>query len=414
MRVLRNNGDEGNGFDRQFRQKLKNFETTPPSDLWDKVEDGLDEERARVKYDHWYRALVYFLIPLTLINTLVTYELSDYKNYFDNAQLLWEEQYHPFDGSYSPSENSIPLIAHAKFSNRQTPQFNCTDNSLLSVTDASNENIIDEKTDDLLFQNVNQVSTEIHDSESAESVLPDKTIALERILLETSAVADDLVFQRSRSAIEKNITSVKGFHVGFETGLNNSWLLHKDNSLHPLIGNAIHRKFNWGAFYGVSAGYDFSHKFGIEAEWIVRSSQGQRYFENRYNKLPIEGDVDLEYMHVPVMFKYKWTKVGSRSLDPRVMNLVTGIMYSRLLDARVTLNDYQIDDVNRLFNQNELGLLLGFEYDFFVNQNYYLTLGARASISTDVKGFPYYQPKDSETYNVLIGINASFNYLMRK
>jgi hypothetical protein len=48
MRIVRNNDQSGNNLDRHFRE-LRNLETPPSSDLWDKVEYRLDDDRERIK-----------------------------------------------------------------------------------------------------------------------------------------------------------------------------------------------------------------------------------------------------------------------------------------------------------------------------------------------------------------------------
>jgi hypothetical protein len=48
-----------------------------------------------------------------------------------------------------------------------------------------------------------------------------------------------------------------------------------------------------------------------------------------------------------------------------------------------------------------------------MTNNTYLTLGARTSVSTDVKSFPYFGPNNLKTLNVLLGVNASLNFQIR-
>ncbi len=408
MRIVRNNDESGDSLERHFRE-LRNLEAMPSDNLWDKVEDRLDEDRERVKHDHWYKALIMLLIPFTLINMLFTYNLGSYDSVsevMDDQALLQRS---------SPQGNDFPNNPDASggwgnFFNggfypviNEPARGNDFEKAKESIADAERKSFFARN-----FNSLKEEETEVALIDVASALLIDnKATAM-------SAVRDDGFRHPSEKAITERIPSMKGFHVGIEGGVNNSWLLHKDNTLHPLIGNMIHRKFDVGASWGISAGYDFSQRFGIEAEWIIKSLQGQTYWENRYNKILINGQVNLQYMHVPVMFKYKWSKIGRHSQYPRALNLVAGVQYSRLRDAEVVQNGLDIDGVKELFNRDEMGLLLGVEYDMFVHRNYFLSLGARASISTDARAFPYFNSKKTETYNVLFGMNASFNFMMRK
>ncbi|HXH20214.1 MAG TPA: porin family protein [Chitinophagales bacterium] len=397
MRLIRDNDETHDSLERHFRE-LRNLETPPSSDLWDKVEYKLDEERERVKHDHWYQAIILLLIPVTIINILFTWLPEGNRNKpidVVNGDALLKRI--PLSGSNFPNDPEFSgawgFFLKGDFFPRKTSS---ADN--VALAESCVEGI---------------PGASIESEEPPLAIQSQHPSGIQFPGTETKVKFDDVINPLAGKAAERT-SPVKGFHVGLEGGVNNSWLLHKDNTLHPLIGNMIHRKFDFGVSCGISAGYDFSNRWGIEAEWIIKSLQGQTYWENRYNKILINGQVNLEYMHLPVMVKYKWTKAGIRSPNPKVLNLVAGVQYSRLRGAEVVQNGLDIAGVKELFNRDEMGLLLGVEYDMFFHQNYYISLGARASIATDARAFPYFNSEKTETYNVLIGATASFNYLLRK
>lgn len=412
MRIVRNNEEKGNVFDKHFRE-LRNSEAEPSADLWDRIEYKLDEERAQKKHDHWYHALLLLLIPLTAANIYVTYDLKGwYVSHFKGEQ----EQVAPenplaagtLPGQLLASANNALLLDDIILNNRNSAHFlpdaengKTTASTPLSSAVSSSESI-------LSSGNTNNANN------TEDELVSNDLIPIERLMLESSVTTQDVKYVQARNLSEKKKSAIRGFHVGLESGLNNSLILLKENTLAPIVGSNIHRKLDLAPYYGISVGYDFSRKFGVEAEWILHSNQGQKYEELRYNKIRINGEIDLEYMHLPLMLKYKMCRMGGKSLNPRVVNFIAGIQYSRLKEASVTVNDLDLINATKPFNRDELGFLLGIEYDLFVKENYFLTLGTRASISSDLRSFPYFVPEASQTYNVLVGVNASFHYLMKR
>jgi hypothetical protein len=211
-------------------------------------------------------------------------------------------------------------------------------------------------------------------------------------------------------AISKNyvisLPKVKGFYFGVDASVHQNRLFLKEQAFYPLIDKNVEFTFDWGYSYGFSAGYNFSRKFGIETELILNSVQGMSYSDNLFGKIPREGSIRLSYMSVPVMAKYKWCKVSTLTGQPVSFNLVGGVLYNRLRGVEMKINKTELPSADELFATNELGLLLGLEYDMYVHKNFFFTVGARGSISTDVKTIG----RDANAYNLLLGVNASFNY----
>lgn len=418
MRIVRNNEDKGNIFDKHFRE-LRNSEVPPAGDLWDRIEYKLDEDRQRVKHDHWYHALLLLLIPLTAINVYLTYDLHGlYVSLFKKEATEQRASHEAvaannFAGQFfSNGQTTIPFLNKYSFGEAEIAGSDdfLKRNALTPSPEIAGRNAFAALKEIYLNDELNPYRGDV----AGDDITPQKKIPVERLLLETSITPQDVKFTRERNANVRKQTAVKGFHIGAEGGINQSMVLIKKSTLEPIIGSNVHRKLNLGAYYAVSMGYDFTRKFGLEAELIFCSKQGQRYSELLHGKIPVEGKIDLEYMSVPLLFKYKMTKMGGKSLNPRTLNLVAGLQYSRLKEATIQINDLDLQDATEPFNRDELGFVLGLEYDIFFSPNYFLTLGTRASISSDIHAFPYFVPEASQTYNVLVGVNASFRYLMKR
>jgi hypothetical protein len=195
--------------------------------------------------------------------------------------------------------------------------------------------------------------------------------------------------------------------------MNNSWFLIKESALTGFINNDVQYNFNYGITYALSFGYNFSKNAGIEIESAF-SRQGQSYVDNSSRKVPIEGDINLSYFQVPVLIKYKWSRVAAITQNPASFNILIGPIYSRLIQSDYTVNNDLFAKTDKtIIPKNELGLAFGLEYDIYMTNNTYLTLGARTSVSTDVKSFPYFGPNNLKTLNVLLGVNASLNFQIR-
>jgi len=418
MRIVRNNEDKGSVFDKHFRE-LRNSEVSPAGDLWDRVEYKLDEDRQRVKHDHWYHALLLLLIPLTAVNVYLTYDLQGlYVSFFKKGATEQISNEAIFLGNNLPSQlystggSSIPLSLHNPFAEiANTANNELLPNKYERNTSADAKSVFVNASNELLPDAHSSIT---QNSFQSDAIAANDLMPVERLLLETDATPQDVKFNHARNKLERKQSAIKGFHVGVEGGLNHSMVLINDSKLDQIIGGNIHRKLDLGAYYAVSMGYDFSRKFGVETELIFCSQQGQKYSELRYGKVHVDGEIDLEYMSVPVLFKYKMTKMGGKALNPRVINFVAGLQYSRLKEASIKMNNLDLQNATEPFNRDELGVVLGLEYDLFVSPNYFVTLGTRASISSDIHAFPYFVPQASQTYNVLVGVNASFHYLMKR
>lgn len=423
MRIVRNNGEKGNVFDKHFRE-LRNSEVPPPGDLWDRIEYTLDEDRQRVKHDHWYHALLLLLIPLTAINIYLTYDLQGlYVSFFKKGTDEYAAHHNALASAEIlspslPSERdyaSIPFVLNKSELVNTIPPRGNQFSTIVQTGSLETHTAITAGNAVALSENIFENERVREGNEELQNVAPEHSpIPVERLMLETSLTPQDVKFAHAKNEHVRKQSAVKGFHVGIEGGLNHSMVLMKESNLDPIIGSNVHRKLNPGAYYAVSMGYDFSRKFGIETELIFCSKQGQKYSELRYGKIPIDGEITLEYMSVPLLFKYKMTTMGGKSLNPRALNFIAGLQYSRLKEAKISLNDLDIKNATQPFNRDELGFVLGLEYDIFFSPNYFLTLGTRASISSDIHAFPYFVPQASQTYNVLVGVNASFHYLMKR
>lgn len=210
--------------------------------------------------------------------------------------------------------------------------------------------------------------------------------------------------------LRKKMTNLKGFQIGLGGTFFNSWILNKRPT--EISTNSIEYKFTTGGQYGFTVGYNFNPRLGLEIG-MAKANQGQRIIHYA-NATQFENEVRLGYMHIPLAFKYKWEQYSSLTKHPIVMNYLFGLQYSKLLSIDGNMNDDIImwEDMQRT---NDIGFLVGLDYDIFLGNNYFVTIGARSTFGTDLNAVmnTLYGSTDTKTDNFTVGLKASFNYLFR-
>ncbi|GIV35196.1 MAG: hypothetical protein KatS3mg031_2731 [Chitinophagales bacterium] len=396
MRIIRDS-HYGSEFDRHFREKFLKHSEMPDPELWDKIASRLDEERNQLRHDHWYKAILLFLLPLTMTNLWVSYR-ADLQKYLAGIMPKVPQQLAATETNNKPIDFPKASVSHTV-----TNEVLHTSASVVFSAEAPK---VTETLETMRFAgHLSDFIPGTHTPTTISNPFSPKAIINS---------SPDPSFPLAQS--EK--FSARGFHFGIEGGLNSNLMLPKLNSYPALITGESKTKFDYGPAFGISAGYDFSDRLGIEVEYIIKSVQGYRYSENRHNKIFIDGEINLDYMHVPMMIKYKLFHNKLQGARPGIFNVLAGVQYSRLTKAIYTFDNHTLyendsQNVEDQFNRNELGFLLGVEYDFYLSKNYFVSLGARASYSKDVNYYTTFQDWDNRPNSFLIGITGSFHYLMK-
>lgn len=226
----------------------------------------------------------------------------------------------------------------------------------------------------------------------------------------TQDINQDIVSDADyQNMVLKEASSMKGFHVSPVVGVNNTWILNSEPYESP-TGNSIDYKPKFGAFYGFSVGYDFSSSSGIQLDYIVNSSEGQSYRLNGENG-ELNENINLNYTRIPLVFKYKVNTTSSLS-SPSTLNYLLGLQYGRLNSVII---DKEIDfHTPEDFTKHEWGVVFGLEYDMYIGRNYFVSLGGRGSVNTDVHNFPFFANNElNSPYNLFFGVTARFNYRLK-
>lgn len=225
-----------------------------------------------------------------------------------------------------------------------------------------------------------------------------ENISLERRAEKEIAANKDEFFR-------KEAMNYQGWYVSASTQWSNSWILSNDIS--EQMGTAADYALDYGKMFGLSGGYKLNNKLAVEFG-VNYSTQGQRYREI------LNGEritcADLTYVQVPIAVKYRKNEISSEK--PASVSYVAGIQYGRAVQSPSFVSTLNGEPVNapavnqNLFVTNELGVVAGLDYDVYLNKNWSLSVGGRASVGTEVSQMF----ANGSSYNALFGVRAGVNY----
>lgn len=210
--------------------------------------------------------------------------------------------------------------------------------------------------------------------------------------------------------INAKMNNTNGFHFGATSAFNNTWILSKKGSISN-SENEIGYKPYYGGQYGVTMGYSFGNKYGLQLDWIMNSNHGQNFSEV-INGKETTSSIKLNYMHIPVLFKYKWNQFSQLTKKPVILNYIFGVQYSALKSVASQVDDSVIS-LSDLQRDHDWGVVIGLDYDIFLSRNYYVSVGARSTYGSDFGSFGpmFNKPASTKTDNLSVGLTASMNYM---
>lgn len=410
-----------NKLDQYFKDQLHDANLQPPKFIWDNIEEKLDIDREKVKFDHWYYIILALLIPFTVSNLFINYNID---SRLDNFYARTNRQ---IAHLFVNNSNDISKIDNPKTKFNTSKNIgNKNEDYFIEQPAKSPNNFLTKKYTDK--SNFKKSSSTFGSKKSIDSPdVLDNVILNQEIISNLNSKPLGIVFNNNEeieffplknqnidieNETQKKLDNLKGFFLGVDMRINNCWFLIKKNKLSGFLSQDVQYNFNYGYAYGISWGYNFSKYFGIESE-IIYSYQGQSYTDNSIRKIPIEGDIELRYFQLPVLAKYRWARVSGITQKPVALNVLLGPVYSYLAQSKYLVNNDELLNEKEIIPQHELGLSLGIEYDIFMSNNSFFTFGARSTVSSDVQSFPFIGSNNLKTLNLLVGVNASFNFQIR-
>lgn len=118
-----------------------------------------------------------------------------------------------------------------------------------------------------------------------------------------------------------------------------------------------------GGSFGVDLGYDFGGSFGIQTG-VKYAINSKVVGINNSDGNPVEYKSEMNSVHVPLLFRYKFTKLTQKYSKPLSLNLLAGADYS-FIDRK---------------GLHQLGFVVGTEYDIFTQADLMFTIGLRGGV----------------------------------
>lgn len=205
------------------------------------------------------------------------------------------------------------------------------------------------------------------------------------------------------------------FYVGANYFFNYTSIFNQ-NTYNEFYGKELKYTPTFGQMYGVCMGYYFSSHFGVEVQWIPYSKQGQHYRDEitiNEIKYSISREVNLQYWHIPILFKFRKILFGKVAGGKISRNILVGYQNGFLKSVNLIVNGNKSEITDR-FKKYDGNILLGWEYSVYFKNKIIVNLGLRSSTSiTDINSAQW-KVKDSYgmSHNFLLGIFGGVSYAL--
>ena len=406
--------DNKQQIDQLFKSVVENYELKPSADVWNRIEEDLNQN----KTTHTSATIVRYAAILLVIIGVTFFALPVSKNT-------------PICFQVNAFVHNQPISALEPISTASALIVSDNNTVVAQIPETVNRTIVD----DVLESNLNTFASNVipfHNQESDFIFMPQET--------ENEALADanrdiiDRIYNNDQSidvfgfgeltsyeddeeaqliqpdkAITYKDYSMKGVYIGASGSYNQTSIIEYGNTFKG--ARPIQPSLKFGSSKGLMLGYNFNNKFGIEAEFIYNAIQGQNYVMSEDEQI-VEKSLSLNYDLIPVVAKIKVGRISNITNMPVVLNYTAGIQYGMLREARLPQDKRYEETTEELFTDQVLSVVLGLEYDIFVQENLMLTLGTRGAISTDISthsGPLSYYNKRNFVFGLRAGLSYAFN-----
>lgn len=436
--------------DEIIKEKLQNFEYEPSGALWERIESTLQPEPSTSEKPttstksqiYSYMAAFLFFATFFVIYlqkdttehagvqylTAVDFNLNNRPVYNSNSDQTTLNTKRNTGSEKSILNNTIltepdenALVNVVSNSNVQEPvqsetasalQLQNTENISLSASESITDNTIRQLKNIATTTKPIAINSTIPVSDEQNI----RSLALSPIVEKTSKYFYDVnytnegvtqIYYKDLESYNSQIR-LKGMSFGVAASYNQTSVLENGNIFKE--EKPIQSALKFGASKGVSLGYNFSNKFGMQVDYIYNSVQGQNYVLSEENQL-VQKTLALYYNQLPVTFKLKVPRISDLTQKPVVVNYIAGLQYGKLTEYHIPQEKLYTGN-EELFKQTEISFLLGIDYDVFLSKRSFVTVGARTSISNDISTHEY-PLDDYAKRNFVFGLRASLNYMFR-
>ncbi|MBN1340643.1 MAG: PorT family protein [Bacteroidales bacterium] len=212
--------------------------------------------------------------------------------------------------------------------------------------------------------------------------------------------------------------------LGAGGAFTNVWILKQNFYGEPEIDYAP----KTGYAFNANLGYSFTEQISAIVE-IQYSRQGQKYEGRQGSFTKAERDINLNYLNIPLFFKYSFGSGGTR------FRFLAGPQFSSLLSAdqtyerdgnvigtkKINLDGEEFvtdaEDIKDRWESSYFGVALDVGADIYLNKNFFVNAGMRINYGfKDINAPAYRLPAYSEPYeashNLWGGLYVGINYLL--
>jgi len=411
--------DNKHNIDQLFKRAVDNYELKPSADLWGRIEEELDTQEpthTKLPLMRYAALLLVFIsvcllsVPLSKQNPLYTNPTAINPNTPIEANVAMDILTVATDQTAAiiPIQVDIAKITTLKDGVTELEQSN-TLNPFAATAIA-----FVGKSDDLLL--LPETSKDIMISASKNSIIDriyntDKSInvlGFNAFEAEVNNSENDAILDAPSNTITYRSLDKSGLYIGTSGSYNQTSILEYGNVFKG--GRPIQPSLKFGTAKGLLMGYNFSNKFGIEAEYIYNAVLGQNYVMSEDEAI-VEKSLSLTYDLIPVVAKLKVGKLSDLTNQPVVMNYVAGVQYGILKEARLPQDKRYDASAEELFKDTDLSVVLGLEYEIYLQENIMFSIGARGTFSNDISTHetPF---NDYAKRNFTFGLRGSVSYLL--
>ena len=407
--------DNKHHIDQLFSGVFENYELKPSSDVWNRIENELENTQktpVNIPYSR-YAALLFIFVSLCFIAIPVNKKnsLAQIRNYSEtpvSQEFIAAEAISPIL-TINSSEGISNTNKIAQVNSRPVSEENTnTINTIIASNIKSHV-----QTNDFIYAPAFMDHEEELTAEKIDikDLIYNSDVSIPLFsydYIENEGDEEYVAFQSKSVFSNLKDFDMRGMYIGVSGSYNQTSILEYGNIFKE--ERPIQPSLKFGTSKGFVLGYNFSNKFGIQAEYIYNSIQGQNYVMSEEGEI-VQKSLSLSYDLIPVTAKIKVGRISDLTNLPVILNYSVGAQYGMLRSYRLP-QDKRYETSDNVFKDDEVSLVLGLDYDIYIQDNLYLSAGARGTISNDIS--LHDEPlTDNAKRNFVFGLRGSLNYVFR-
>ncbi len=242
------------------------------------------------------------------------------------------------------------------------------------------------------------------DAPSDPSTTLHSALAPQEHVLAAQSAPEQPLFSRDE-AKSSGSASLSRWYTGLQVSLQWTGLLSQGSQsatedMDPML--------SLGQAFGVVGGFRLNERMSLESGLIIDSRQGSRYSSTvvaRKEEVDVTKSLALHYTQVPLTLKVRAGVPQNHSVS---WHYVGGVQYGMLRNSRLHIENKPVSPERNL-REHDLALLLGMDADIPLQNQMFLSLGWRASMSATSTRLNSVDGIERDKHNAVLGFRAALN-----